>query len=297
MAIQQLAYAKLRVNNMEEALAFHTEVLGLVELARDGDAVHLGCGLDDGVDLVLTPGGTGVDTIALDVTSPEDLERVERRLNELGVAVQRRTGSVAGVDRSIAFAAPSGHVFELVVLEQGRGYVKNWRRDARRGGGVDPVDLDHISLVTPDVRALATFLREALDFRVSDFVEPTPGFWAAAWTRCGQYHHDIAIVASKTPDLTLHHIAWTLESMDHIKRGLDLLAINGHMIEVGPGRHSVGSNLFAYFKAPGGNRHEFSAEMPRLANPEAEPGAWEALMAQGFSAWGQRPPEGFEVGS
>ena len=297
MAIQQLAHAVLRVDDMSAALEFHNEVLGLVEVAREGDAVYLGCGLDGGVDLVLTPGGTGVSTVALDVTSPDDLDHFARRLDALGVAVTQRANGVPGIERSLAFTAPSGHEFELVLgARPGRSYVQNWKAGAqRRGAG--PTDLDHISLTTGDVRGLVGFLREALAFRVSDIVEPAPGFWAAAWTRCGEWHHDIAIVAREAPAETLHHIAWTMESMDHIKRGLDLLAIHGQMVEVGPGRHSVGNNLDAYFLTPGGNRHEFSAEMPRLTNPEAEPNVWTQLIPQGFSAWGHLPPEGFRVGS
>lgn len=297
MAIQQMAHAELRVDDLQAALEFHTEVLGLVELAREGDAVHLGCGLDDNVDVVLTPGGTGVKTVALDVTSGEDLDRYEQRLGELGVATSRRTGGVPGVERSLAFQAPSGHAFELVVLEQGRGYTQNWKGGAKRGRGAGPTDLDHISLATTDVRALVEFLKAGLDFHVSDVVEPAPGFWAAAWTRTGEYHHDVAIVASRAPEATLHHIAWTMESMDHIKQGLDLLAIHGHMVEIGPGRHSIGSNLYAYFRGPGGNRHEFSAEMPRVTNRELEPRVWTELIPQGFSAWGHQPPEDFPAGS
>lgn len=297
MAIQQLAHAVLRVDDPGAAYEFHTEVLGLVELAREGETTYLGCGLDDGVDVVLTPGGTGVSTIALDVTSAEDLERYGQRLGELGVAVEQRTGGVPGIERSLAFEVPSGHTFELVLAEQGRRYLQNWKAGRPRGRGAGPTDLDHISLTVPDVRAMVEFLKQALDFSVSDIVEPAPGFWAAAWTRTGEFHHDVALVATRSPSESLHHIAWTMESMDHIKRGLDLMAIHGHMVEVGPGRHSVGSNLYAYFKAPGGNRHEFSAEMPRATNPLAEPNIWTELIPQGFSAWGQQPPEDFRVGS
>lgn len=297
MAIQQLAHATLRVNDIEAALEFHTGVLGLVELGRDRDRIFLGCGLDDGVDVVLGPGGTGVAAVAMDVTSAEDLEHYERRLRDLGVAVSQRTNGAPGVERSIAFEAPSGHQLELLVPEEGRRYLQVWAADRPRGRGVGPLDVDHISLVAPDVRALVEFLQHALDFHLSDVVQPAPGFWAAGWTRSGTYHHDIAIVAATGPSETLHHLAWTMESMDHIKHGLDLMAAHGHMVEVGPGRHSVGSNLYAYFHTPGGNRYEFSAEMPRLTNPLAPPNIWTELIPQGFSAWGHQPPDDFRAGS
>lgn len=298
MAIQKFEHAELRVTDLEQALEFHTEVLGLVELARDGNrAVYLGCGIDENYDVALTNGGTGVEHFAFDVTSEDDLDDYGRRLANMGIQTETRTDAEPGQARALRFKAPSGHTLELAVLDHQDGYLQVGAPKRPRGRGAAPVDIDHISVVASDVRALVDFLREGLGFVVSDVFQPAPDVWGAAWLRVGEHHHDLALLEARGADESLHHLAWSMESIDHIKRGLDYLAQRGLPVEVGPGRHSIGSNVFAYFQTPGGNRYEFSAEMARVTTRGAEPGVWSELFPQGFSAWGHAPPESFQRGS
>lgn len=297
MSIQQLAHTELRVDDVAGCLDFHTDVLGLVEVSRNDGTTYLGCGLDDGYDLAITAGGTGVAHMAFDVTGEDDLELYRERLERAGITTETLTDAEPGERKALRFRAPSGHVMELVVLNTARSYVQAGAAPHPRVHGVAPVDLDHISLMTADVRGLVDFLQQLLDFRVSDVFQPAPDVWGAAWTRVGEYHHDVAMIGADDGDATLHHLAFGMESMDHIKRGLDYLAQHGLPVEAGPGRHGVGSNVFAYFRAPGGNRYEFSAEMPRVTNPQAGPGIWSELFPKGFSAWGQGPPDSFREGS
>ena len=60
MCITQVAYAELAVDDLEGAVGFHTDVVGMVELGRENNHVNLGCGVDGRCDLVLHGGGTGV---------------------------------------------------------------------------------------------------------------------------------------------------------------------------------------------------------------------------------------------
>lgn len=298
MPLQKLAHAELKVDDVDQALGFHIETLGLTELARDNGTVFLGCGVDDNYDLALTAGGSGVAHFALEVTSDGDLEAYGERLTDMGIEVESRDGGEPGQKKSIRFTAPSGHVIELVTLEQRQCYLHpGSARQTRRG--VAPLDVDHITLLTPDVKGLVDFLTEALDFKVSDVFSPAPGVWAAAWTRVGEHHHDVAMLGGPDlpPHLSLHHLAFGMTSMDHIKQGADALAQANFPLEVGPGRHGIGANLFAYFYAPGGNRYELTAEMARAADPKVEPNMWSELFPKGFSAWGQAPPESFQGGS
>jgi catechol 2,3-dioxygenase len=301
VSIQKLSHAHLRVDDLDQALEFHTDVLGLTQLAREGNTVFLGCGLDNNYDVALTPGGTGLAQMAFDVTSSEDLDRYGQRLAAAGVEVERRGDAEPGVDQALRFNLPSGHVMELVVLSEPVDYQRVHAPVTPRHG-VAPLDADHITLqVPPPVsRPLVEFLRGTLDFHISDIFEPEPGLWAAAWTRTSDQHHDLAWIppSPEAERATLHHFAWRLDGIEDMKRGADRLSTAGIPIEVGPGRHGAGSNLFTYFRAPGGNRYEFSAEMARTTNRAAEPSMISGPeFPRAFSAWGQVPPESFAIGS
>jgi catechol 2,3-dioxygenase len=264
MSITQGAYAELGVDDLEAAVGFHTDVLGLTELGRESGSVSLGCGVDGRTDLILSNGGgTGVRLVALEVSSEEDLERYAARLAEHGVERDRRSDPRTGVAKALHFAAPSGLQLEPVVSADGPAYLNPGA--AGRRSGIAPVDYDHITLKVPDPVAMVAFLRDVLDFAVSDEMHPAPDTLVAAWTRAGQLHHDIAMFKG-APGETLHHFALRLESFDHLKHAADHLAAAGVAIETGPGRHRVGGNVYLFFWAPGGNRYEFSAEMPRVGS-------------------------------
>ena len=291
MSITQGAYAHLQVQDLQGSIDFHTHVLGLRELGREDGAVNLGCGLDERCDLVLSEGGTGVSLIGLEVESEDDLDLFEARLADRGVRTERRSDSHAGVASALRFAAPNGLAIELAVAPPGPPYLNpgmgRWR------DGIAPLDFDHITLKVPDPEAMIALLTEALGFTVSDEMRPEPDLLVAAWTRAGDLHHDIAMFRGPS-EQTLHHYALRLESFEHLKHAADRLASAGVPTEAGPGRHSVGGNVYLFFWGPGGNRYEFSAEMPLVAG--AQKRIWSDLPTA-FSAWGAVPPATFAEGS
>jgi catechol 2,3-dioxygenase len=291
VAITQCAYAELNVDDLEGAIAFHKDVVGMFELGRENGTAVLGCGVDDRPDLVLTRGGTGVKRVALEVESEDDLDRYESKLSERGIAAERCSDPRVGIDKALRFGAPGGLELELVVTGAGPAYLNPGQSDRR--GGIGPVDFDHITLKVPDAVAMVDFLTELLGFSVSDEMRPAPGVLAAAWTRAANQHHDIAMFKGPASQ-SLHHYALRLESFEHLKQAADRLAQAGVAVETGPGRHSVGGNVYLFFWAPGGNRCEFSAEMPRVGRGATR--VWSEL-PKAFSAWGATPPATFAEGS
>jgi catechol 2,3-dioxygenase len=291
MCITQVAYAELAVDDLEGALGFHTDVVGMVELGRENNHVNLGCGVDGRCDLVLHGGGTGVRVVALEVESEDDFDRYAQRLSERGVGTERLSDPRSGVAHALRFSAPSGLTIELVLTDPGPAYLNPGQATSR--AGIAPTDFDHITLKVPDTDATVELLTSALGFSVSDEMRPQPDVLAAAWTRVGSQHHDIAMFKGP-PEQTLHHYALRLESFDHLKQAADRLAAAGVKVETGPGRHSVGGNVYLFFWTPGGNRLEFSAEMPRVGKGETK--VWSELPTA-FSAWGATPPPTFAEGS
>lgn len=291
MSITQGTHAELAVQDLEGAVGFHVDVLGMVEIGRADGAVSLGCGVDERADVVLREGGTGVRAVGLEVESEEDLERYAQRLAERSIAVERRTDAAPGVASSLRCAAPNGLLVDLTVANGGPAYLNPG--DARARHGLAPVDFDHLTIKVPDPDAMVEFLTGALGFSVSDEMRPAPQTLVAAWTRAGHQHHDIALFKG-APQQTLHHFALRLESFDHLKQAADRLAAANVTVEAGPGRHRVGGNVYLFFWAPGGNRYEFSAEMPRVGGGATK--VWTDLPTA-FSTWGATPPESFAHGS
>jgi catechol 2,3-dioxygenase len=293
-APRRFEHARLRVPDVDAATAFYTEVMGLLELGRADRTVYLGAGLDTNYDLALVAGGTGVEHFALRADGDEQLEALERALEAAGVATERHAGEGPGEGETVAFALPSGHRMEFVTVEDQR-YLEPYRPAVPGRGAMGLLDADHINLTSPDARGLSEFLRDALGFRISDVIELEDGSWLGGWTRMGEFHHDVAVLLDPDPAHTLHHVAWTCESIDHLARCCDRLAAAGIRLEIGIGRHPAGANFFAYFLDPSGNRVELSAAMA-LVNDAMEVRVWSSPRDT-FDAWGDPVvPDSFRQG-
>lgn len=291
MAIQKLIAAELAVNDLDDALAFNVETLGLAEIARDGGKVYLGCAVDDQMaQLVLSAGGTGARSLSLGVDSPDDLDFFEHRLANMSVRTERRHDTRPGHVDELSFQLPTGQ--EVLLVPRPDLPLYPHAAEPATGGrsyhGVAPVDIDHITLSFTDEAAgkqAAAVLTEGLGFAVSDIFLDSNEEWLGAWTRAGELHHDIGLMRCQ-PGATLHHLAWTLENMEHHKRSADVLVRAGYGLEAPPGRHGVGGNIYSYLWTPGGNRYEFSSEMPRVVGASTEPQVRKAGEFNSFSAWG-----------
>lgn len=260
--VHKIEHAKLRVEELPAAVEFYTDVMGLVELSRGDGIVYLGTGVDEHYDLAVEEGGTGVDHFAVRVTDTETLDHYAELLDEHGVSTSHPTETEPGQEAGLRFDIPSGVTMELVVVDKG-GYT-HVTDSASAESGCGPVDLDHITLATPSPKNDAEFLRDILDWNISDAAQRSDDEWELAFTRYGDYHHDVGLIRSDNEDWNLYHLGWKFTSFDHMKLFADKLARNGHFLEMGMNRHFFGDNLFAYFKEPGGNRFEITAEMATL---------------------------------
>lgn len=291
---QRIEHAALRVVDLDAATSFCTNVLGLVELDRDDETVYLGCGLNERYDLAVTEGGSGVDHFAIRVDDSDELDAYERRLADQGVETERTHAADDRFDRGIHFSLPSGVDMELLAVADST--YRHVTRSRSGRAGVAPMDLDHITLMSDQLERDVDFLESTLDFRLTEVHELDDERWRFAWTRFGTQHHDVAFVRSEDPEYTLHHLAFTMSSLDHMKQLIDHMAGAEFPIEVGVNRHEVGSNVFCYFGEPGGNRFELSAEMATV--DDATPTRVNDPQVDTLTAWGGiTAPETFADGS
>jgi catechol 2,3-dioxygenase len=282
--VKKFEHATLHVTDLEDAVEFYTEVVGLVELERDDDTVYLGCGFDENYDVGLVEGGTGVEHFAIRVDDTEALAAYESRLDDAGVAVERTDGAEPNQAEGVRFTLPSGVDMELVAVAD-----NDYHHPTKTVGERDrlaPRDVDHINLMSWDVDRDMDFLVEHLEFAVSDKIVGESGFTIQAWLRQGEFHHDVGLSTADNVAYSLHHLSFEMEGIEHIKAFCDRLTEHGYQLELGPSRHNAGANNFAYLWTPGGNRIELTAEMATVGDG-AETGVREINREDNtVSSWG-----------
>ena len=260
----RLDHAAIRVSDIERAVAWYREVLGLVETGRGDGSVHLGCG--EGTDLALVAGGVGLDHFAYAVGSGEELAGVRRQLHRAGLEARETVHDPEpDVTAAVDVSLPSGHLLQLVMPRSSPTYLHPSERTPSAAHA--PLDVDHVNLAARDPNGLAMILTTHLAFRLSDVHRMEDGSVVGVWLRQGERHHDFAALAHRRD--ALHHVAFSLASATAMLEFADRLAARGQHAEYGIGRHGPGANLFLYLRDPDGNRVEVTTEMALV--PETAP--------------------------
>lgn len=127
-----------------------------------------------------------------------------------------------------------------------------------------PVKLTHVVFNAADAEASGHAVEDVLGFRVSD---RTKGM---VFVRCNDSHHSTAF--ARAGFTSLNHIAFEMEDIDAVMRGIGRLRDHALAPAWGPGRHGPGANVYAYFIAPFGPVVEFSTAVEKVAE-DYRPGA------------------------
>jgi catechol 2,3-dioxygenase-like lactoylglutathione lyase family enzyme len=116
-----------------------------------------------------------------------------------------------------------------------------------------PIQITHAVINSTDVDAAERFAVEKLGFKVSDRTGHM------RFLRCNRKHH--AIAYAQAGFASLNHIAFEMQDIDAVMRGMARMREAGFETVWGPGRHGPGSNVFGYFIAPYGGVIEYTAEV------------------------------------
>jgi catechol-2,3-dioxygenase len=277
---ERIGHMALRVPDLDAAVRFHEEILGLVETERVGGTSYLTCN-ERHHELILIqggPGDRGYEHIGLQVPDAESLERARSGIAAAGGQLVGATyDGEPGIDRAALVRGPGGHVFKLFTgMERGRELPARDRVQK----------FEHFSIKVRRLREGERFVERGLGFRFSDRLGRT-----ASWWHCSADHHGLALVVD--PRHQLSHYAWTAPDLNALGRICDRLAARGQKLIWGPSRHGPGNNLFIYFHDPAGAMIEICAEiaqMPPDGNYVARqwPGGLGAI-----NRWGGLPPPRF----
>lgn len=270
----------LRVPDLDAAVDFHREVLGLVETERDGSVSYLTCN-ERHHELVLVQrgdGSRGYEHIGLQVPDPEMLELARSGIASAGGELLGPTyDGEPGIDRAALVRGPGGHVFKLFT---------GMEEEPAPPAGDRVSKFEHVSIKARGLGGSERFLEQGLGFSFSDRLGRT-----ASWWHCDSDHHGMALVIA--PRHELSHYAWTAPDLNAMGRICDRLAARGQKLIWGPSRHGPGNNLFIYFHDPAGAMIEVCADMAVMP-PE---GAYQARQWTGglgaVNQWGGPPPPRF----
>jgi catechol-2,3-dioxygenase len=270
----------LRVPDLDAAVSFYSEVLGLVETTREGRVSYLTCN-ERHHELILIEQGAGergYEHIGLQLPDAEALERARSGISAAGGALLGPThDGEPGIDRAALVRAPGGHVFKLFTgMQTGQSLSEGDRVQK----------FEHVSIKARGLGGTERFIEQGLGFRFSDRLGRT-----ASWWHCDADHHGMAVVFA--PRHELSHYAFTAPDLNAMGRICDRLAARGGKLIWGPSRHGPGNNLFIYFHDPAGAMIEVCAELAQMP-PDGDymarqwPGGLGAI-----NQWGGPPPPRF----
>jgi len=252
--VTEIRHVGYGVVDFEAEHRFYAGDWGLLETqAQDGMAWFRAPGSAEPFNVRLRRSDANhVDVIALAADSRRDVDALHERIAGAGCRIVHapRELDAPGGGYGCRFFSPDGLPFEIS-SEVARAAA----RDIDRWEGI-PVRISHIVLHSPNQQGLVQFFTDVLGFRVSDWLGDFMCF-----LRCNSAHHRVAILPGPP---CLNHVAWDMNGVDGMLRGLGRLKARGIDVRWGPGRHTAGDNTFSYFVTPNGFAVEYTAELEEV---------------------------------
>lgn len=270
----KLGYANFSVKNVDAMVQYYTHVMGyaVVERGEDG-RVYLSNHIDHHHIVLTSAQDSALHSVGLQVTAEDSLDKIAEYLRREGLAAEYKTDAQPGVSEQIDVVDPSGTTVELYtdMAMSGPGFQR---------AGILPTKLGHITIFAKDKDKTVDFYTQYLKFAITDRMEERVTFMT-----CNQDHH---VLNFKVSDRTyMHHIAFELRDMIHMKNAHDLLTTEKIDIVWGPTRHTAGHNVASYHYDPEHFMIELFCDMdvyvPELGYFEPRP--WHGDQPQKPKVW------------
>ena len=254
ITLTDIAYVRSGVTDLDAAVRFATEIVGLELAAPTGVGVaHLRADHRHHC-LALVEGPSGVISSGFSVADCDALAAAETELEQSGITVRRGCAQEARsrrVREFIAFDDPFGNRLELVSQQETITRPVAFTRPA----GIS--EFGHLCLDAPDVHEAYRFWSTTFNARVSDWLGD-----AACLLRIDPVHHKLAVFKGDKPGLC--HLNFQVATIDDVFRSWHFLLDHGVEIEMGPGRHPQSTAIFLYFLGPEGFTYEYSFGVRRI---------------------------------
>ena len=259
-SISEIGYVSLATRDLRASIENAEKVLGLTPVEVTRTKAYFGSGTGTR-DLIYTASDSdGADHFGLIAPNRGELDAIEEKVRRSGFRIIANQPFEDHIEAGFAFVGPEGFTFHV--------HLGPTRWDIRTGG-FGPDRLGHFTVRVQDTVTFAKFLIDIFDFRISDRIGVSQGFFL----RCNPDHHGIALIES---DWTgLHHHAWEAQSIADLGRLGDRLARNGSRLIWGPVRHGAGHNIAAYYQEPSGSVIELYTDLERIYDKERAEFLWD----------------------
>lgn len=275
--VTRMGHIALRVPDLDAAVDFQREVIGMVETERTAGAAYMTCNeRHHELILIRDPMRRGYDHIGVEVGDAGTLEQMKSTVVKAGGRV---IGDVydgePGIDRALRVQGPGGHVVKLFC---------GMETDQVLEPGDRPIKFEHASVKVRNMRRMERFLEKGLGFRLSDRMGPL-----ASWWHCDEDHHGMALVVAPRPELA--HYCYAYHDLNEQGRVADRLrALRERGVIWGPVRHGPGHNQSIYLHDNDGALIELSSDLALMTGEDGyTPGTWPVTPTT-LSQWGGGPP-------
>jgi catechol 2,3-dioxygenase len=258
-------HVAIRVLGIDAAVRHYTQVLGLIETARDAQGrVFLKAWDEHDHHSVVLREATepGMDYMGWRADSAATLRRLAADLEKsrlVGETSWVPAGEHPMTGERFRFTIPTGHVMELFAEKEkvGNGLPATnpdpWPDGLR---GMAPSRFDHCLLYGDDLDGTVKLFTEVLGFSITEQIVAGPEKqMIGAFLTCSTKPHDVAFIRQPVKG-KFHHASFILDNWGEVLRAADIIAKNKVPLDVGPTRHGITRGETVYFFDPSGNRNE-----------------------------------------
>lgn len=243
----KLRSIELRLPQAAEAAAFLRTPWGLADAGQAGGTHYLrGSGPFAYLVALEEADAPSVRSVTF-VCSEERLGDLAANVARAGWPARPEISADPGGGHGFTVELPEGEILRFLTGTQDAAPLTD--RDM-------PVKLTHCVFNAADAEATGHAVEDVLAFRVSDRTK------AMVFVRCNESHHSTAF--ARAGFSSLNHIAFEMDDLDAVMRGIGRLRDHAMAPAWGPGRHGPGANAFAYFIAPFGAVVEFSTAVEKV---------------------------------
>ncbi|HWU03383.1 MAG TPA: VOC family protein [Novosphingobium sp.] len=244
----KLRSIELALPGAQAAHAFMTGIWGCADGGAAGDTHYLrGSGSFPYLVSLSESAESFVRSVTF-VCSPDRLAQVATAAAQRGLAARPTTSQDPGGGSGLLVELAEGEILRFLV-----GATEVEPIAARPNM---PVKLTHVVFNSADAEASGDLVEAVLGFRVSD---RTKGM---VFVRCNEAHHSTAF--ARAGFASLNHIAFEMDDLDAVMRGIGRMRDHGFAPAWGPGRHGPGANVYAYYIAPFGPVIEYSTAVEKV---------------------------------
>lgn len=269
-------YARMGTADLEGAVRFATEIVGLETVRREDGRVYLR-GDDRDHNVVYFNGDPKDHVLGFELADEQGLEDAIAELKAADIPHRRGTDAECAdrrVTDFVSFQDPTGNWFDLVV----RPFHGTRRYFPTRDAGI--TEFSHVGLRTSNAPRDEAFWTTHFNIHANDWIGPAPLLSFDA------VHHRIALFPADSPGI--QHLNFQVASIDDVMRSYYFMRDRQVHIVFGPGRHVTSGAMFLYFEGPDGMVYEYSHGVRMIDDPSYRPRQF-PFTPEAFCAWGARP--------